>query len=572
MSIEFGFGTNSECLKLFDKKSNTYEISKIKGIEGTVKQVAITTTVAAVLTHQGEVYNLKAPKPVKFDCPPMTMMSGAWKTIILLSSDNNIYTYGDNSYGQLGQGTKKVYGCPQIVPYFTKIECKAVYSAYFNCFVTDIEGNLYGMGLNNSYDLIYDQTSDQSLPVVCDIKNVERIYTGSGARHAVAKLKDGKYYFFGQSSSSQFGVKRSNSKTPFFSPFLNDHADEIKDITMSYDHTSVLFKNGCVYSAGTPRDSGATGTDNGFKKLSFFNSETNRAHAIYAGYHYTVVLTDEGNLYQFGSQVTSSFEVEPKMKNEMGDYKKITNIGELPLPSRIYCGYNFSLFFINEVSEISESFLELYKSGKFTNTKLMERFNVHKHFVEKRLGCTIEEINQKLASVEYDKIEILIDWVYSDNTALSFKLKDILPIFNIQFPIKNTLQNDLVKLFKDEDSKDFSILVKDDVGSEEDDEEDESYEEIPVHKSILVARSGLFREMFENISSSDNKVKDYSGKTIDSLEVFIEFLYKNTIELSADHDPQLVVEELEDAAEFYQLNDHIHFQSQLNKIKKTFNL
>ncbi|KAJ3426005.1 hypothetical protein M0812_28452 [Anaeramoeba flamelloides] len=112
----------------------------------------------------------------------------------------------------------------------------------------------------------------------------------------------------------------------------------------------------------------------------------------------------------------------------------------------------------------------------------------------------------------------------------------------------------------DDDSKDFKILVK--IEYEQDEEEDndeeeveeENYEEIPEHKFILLARSGLFREMFDYVNEKDNtnKVQDYTNKSIKSLKILIKYFYTNSIELTTDQDPKLIVEELSDAVEYYQ--------------------
>ncbi|KAJ3447904.1 btk-binding protein-related [Anaeramoeba flamelloides] len=127
--------------------------------------------------------------------------------------------------------------------------------------------------------------------------------------------------------------------------------------------------------------------------------------------------------------------------------------------------------------------------------------------------------------------------------------------------------------YKNEETKNFIIKVKID-NQEDENEEDEDFEEIPVHKFILIARSGLFREMFKtlNRNEEDNSVVDFSIKTLESLEIFFKYLYTNTIELTADDDPQLTVEELEDAYKYYHLTEKFSLQSEIMKIKKQYPL
>ncbi|KAJ3426011.1 btk-binding protein-related [Anaeramoeba flamelloides] len=149
---------------------------------------------------------------------------------------------------------------------------------------------------------------------------------------------------------------------------------------------------------------------------------------------------------------------------------------------------------------------------------------------------------------------------------------------NKNIPTKISLPN-IAQLYKYDDSKDFKILVKIEDKKEKDENEDEkdkedNYEEIPVHKFILLARSGLFREMFDYVNEKENtnKVKDYSHKSIESLKILIKYFYTNSIQLTANEEPEIIVDELSDAVEYYQLNDQCNLGSELNKIKKQFEL
>ncbi|KAJ3448509.1 regulator of chromosome condensation [Anaeramoeba flamelloides] len=103
---------------------------------------------------------------------------------------------------------------------------------------------------------------------------------------------------------------------------------------------------------------------------------------------------------------------------------------------------------------------------------------------------------------------------------------------------------------------------------------DEAIEEIPVHDFILFARSGLYRAFFDYIKENQitNKVKDYSEKSISTLRIFIKFLYFDKLIFTKDDDIKLVIEELSDASEYYQLNPRSKLVFQINQMKKKFKL
>ncbi|KAJ5079823.1 speckle-type poz protein [Anaeramoeba ignava] len=115
--------------------------------------------------------------------------------------------------------------------------------------------------------------------------------------------------------------------------------------------------------------------------------------------------------------------------------------------------------------------------------------------------------------------------------------------------------NDLKKLYKNESLKNFTIYVGE--------------KEFKIHKEILLARSDLYRGMFLNIKDDSNCVHDYSGKSYETLNQVIKFLYLDKIDSNIS---DLVLEELDDCVDYYQLNINSMMTFFLNKAKKKKNL
>ncbi|KAJ6250154.1 pep-cterm sorting domain-containing protein [Anaeramoeba flamelloides] len=172
-----------------------------------------------------------------------------------------------------------------------------------------------------------------------------------------------------------------------------------------------------------------------------------------------------------------------------------------------------------------------------------------------------------------EEIKIFLNWVYGDQDFGNKKLVQIMKLIEMKvIPSNFTLMEDISNLWKDEDSKDFFIIIDEDEDEDEnkngnDDEKELGMTKIPVHKLILQARSQLFQTMFLEINENIKQVKDYSGKSPDSLEILFKYFYTNTIKLTADDDPQLILEELEDAKEYYQFNKNSVFDLELSKIQ-----
>ncbi|KAJ3452195.1 polyubiquitin [Anaeramoeba flamelloides] len=142
-----------------------------------------------------------------------------------------------------------------------------------------------------------------------------------------------------------------------------------------------------------------------------------------------------------------------------------------------------------------------------------------------------------------------------------------------------SIKEDFEWLYKQDTTKDFSIIVQNEEEENEsnydenNDEDELENESISVHSIILLIRSGLFRDLFRNVKNLKNSVKDFSNISDHSLEILIRFFYTNEINLTADEDPILFLEETSNVFEYYQLSkcspfDILFSEMQMNKMKK----
>ncbi|KAJ6229032.1 ankyrin repeat-containing protein [Anaeramoeba flamelloides] len=202
-------------------------------------------------------------------------------------------------------------------------------------------------------------------------------------------------------------------------------------------------------------------------------------------------------------------------------------------------------------------------------------------------GLSVEQILECFSNYKKNDLMHFLNWVYS-GYALSergekkiqaemLKIALELNFTEKQFNEKSYLRGllfDLNKLYLDQNSKDFTILVpiekeieemEDEKEKEEEEEQEEIIKEIKAHKVILQARSELFRGLFSSISQSENKVRDYTGKQFKTLEILISFIYSNKIKKKIIEEEILM--ELADVMEYYQLSKHSAFKEQRKKAK-----
>ncbi|KAJ6228685.1 nadp-specific glutamate dehydrogenase 1-related [Anaeramoeba flamelloides] len=224
---------------------------------------------------------------------------------------------------------------------------------------------------------------------------------------------------------------------------------------------------------------------------------------------------------------------------------------------------------LDRFSKYQLDILSLYEKSIMTDFKI-KGLAIHKIFVETRLN---QPLNSKSVQIleKYKKAELnsFFRLLYSGNfktvekqeilnAKMIFKDLNIVDFFDAKIS-KLGLKSDMKTIYEDEDFKDFNIIVEKDY--------------IPVNKFILVARSKLYKTLFETIEKEIDEVNDYSGKSYETLDLLIKYLYTDDLVFDADDDVQFIIEELEDAIDYYQLGENSNLQDilgvhiELNKIK-----
>ncbi|KAJ3428567.1 uv excision repair protein rad23 [Anaeramoeba flamelloides] len=221
----------------------------------------------------------------------------------------------------------------------------------------------------------------------------------------------------------------------------------------------------------------------------------------------------------------------------------------------------------------NRAFLQLLEDSKnaLTDLEIMGQ-KIHSLMLKTRTkkdpGLIKSMIEEKYHTIE--ERNLFLNWVYGDKDFKNKKLHQILKDIGMaEMPSKETLLEDISELWNDQDSKDFKILINgNDQGNKDQDKlKNENADSIPIHKIVLRARSQLFKTMFSQVNKNINKVTDYSGISFESLQILFKFLYTNKIEITADNDPILVLEELQDAKDYYQLGKNSVLDLELQKIK-----
>ncbi|KAJ6236981.1 btk-binding protein-related [Anaeramoeba flamelloides] len=449
-----------------------------------------------------------------------------------------------------------------------------------------------GSNLHGSLGLGHN-TTRIPMPVYVQDK-VTKIFAGNHASNFFfTTSKPDLLYACGNNIYGQLGIDSfiDDQYTP--TAVKNIKGSEILTLSSSRLHSILINNKGQTFGCGHRRKNGL-----GVNKTIFTlipQLKEKKVVQLSTGRTKTLVLTDQNELYGWGISINQYLTKESNNRLPI----KIRIPTKFNLPSfftnyldskdliRIACGSRVFFLYLDFKNTLSEDLRLLYESKKFCDCEigtLGNQIPVHNALIECRTKLTIDQIQNKLfveKPINKEQTLSFVKWIYYDEISEIEKLEQTFNLLELTFPpsVDNTLEKDIAQLYKDDDSKDFKILVKidgksQDEENDEDEEKEENYEEIPVHKFILYARSGLFRAMFDYVNEKDNtnKVQDYTKKSIKSLEILIKYLYTNSIELTSEKDAELIVDELSDAVEYYQLNDQCNLGNEILKIKRQFNL
>ena len=136
-------------------------------------------------------------------------------TIISKDNDGKLYSWGDNNWGKLGNGTTDNRSMPICISNIENSPLKGrnvvdVYISAYNVMARDSAGKLYTWGDNNNGELGNGTTNESSMPIcISEIegsplkgKNIVEIYIDGSV---IAKDSSGKLYSWGYNSCGQLG-------------------------------------------------------------------------------------------------------------------------------------------------------------------------------------------------------------------------------------------------------------------------------------------------------------------------------------------------------------------------------
>ncbi|NDI35183.1 S-layer homology domain-containing protein [Chengkuizengella sediminis] len=235
--------------------------------------------------------------------------TGRYHTVVL-ASDGTVYTWGENEYGQLGDDTIEQKNEPQEITVEVNdgAMIQEVSAGGLHTVALANDGTVYTWGNNESGQLGYQTTGDyQDIPQeVTSLveKTVEKV--SAGGLHTVALVSDGTVYTWGNNSTGQLGDNTTEQKNEpqEITVGVNEGA-MIQEVSAGGLHTVALASDGTVYTWGWnfygQLGDGTSEQKNEPQKIIVEVNEGAIITQVSAGSGYsTAALASDGKVYMWG--------------------------------------------------------------------------------------------------------------------------------------------------------------------------------------------------------------------------------------------------------------------------------
>ena len=240
-----------------------------------------------------------------------TQFSAGLSFSLALGSDGNLYSVGYNSSGQLGDGTttsssgalKKVI-MPADGTKFTRISAGFTHSLAIGS-----DGNLYSWGDNSSGQLGNGTTDSLGTPSKVSLPTGVPKFTqiSAGTNHSLALGSDGNLYSWGYNYHGELGNGNSGSVVPLPTPskrIMPTDGTKFTQISTGYNHSLALGSDGNLYSWGDNAygqlGRSISGVNDGTPRKVNLPAGVSRFTQVIAGGYHSLALGSDGNLYSWG--------------------------------------------------------------------------------------------------------------------------------------------------------------------------------------------------------------------------------------------------------------------------------
>lgn len=269
----------------------------------TIQMVSLGTYHSAAVTKDGDLYTwgLNASGQLgdgttKDKTKPIKIMDNVKKvslggvTSAAVTKDGSLYTWGGGDCGALGNGAEE----DSYIPVKIMDNVEQISIGYLNGAAVTQNGELYSWGYNDRGQLGNGTREDCDRPMWI-MDDIKMVYCGDDG-HSAAVTKDGDLYLWGDNFEGELGdgtTKSSNRPVKVM--------ENVKDVCLGWLCSSAITADGSLYTWGN-NWSGQLGTDD-MEIQTLPTKILDNIITASLGESHGAAVTEDGKLYTWGSNV-----------------------------------------------------------------------------------------------------------------------------------------------------------------------------------------------------------------------------------------------------------------------------
>ncbi len=260
----------------------------------------------------------------------------------LILKNGKLYSVGANSYGQLGHGNSLNQNSPKHIEVTGENNITAIATGCYFSLILDKDGKVYGFGNNQYGQLGQGNTTSLNIPTQIMIEN-NITAIEAGCYNSLLLAKDGKVYSIGDGSVGQLGIGIEENRT-VPTQILEAGEGNITAISTARQHSLMLDKDNKVYVFGNG-GYGKLGLggdySNRLSPTQILSAGENNITAIGVGELHSFLIDKQERVYSFGYNLSGELGLgDTTLKNIP---TQITTIGENNISSISNGGGSFLL-------------------------------------------------------------------------------------------------------------------------------------------------------------------------------------------------------------------------------------
>ncbi len=227
---------------------------------------------------------------------------------LALTTDGQLYAWGYNAFGQLGNGTTTNVPFPQLVPFPPGVTSwTAIGAGFYHSLALGNDGNAYAWGGEGGFGLLgngglTNSSTPQQIVLPAGVTNWLKI--AAGGFHNLALAGNGKIYAWGDGGSGELGYGGTTNSSVPIAVNMPSNVLNWAAISAGFGHSLALAEDGTLYGWGDNFD-GELGPSAGrLQPIPVLIMPPNGVQSwqqISAGAFHNLAIADNCMLYSWGS-------------------------------------------------------------------------------------------------------------------------------------------------------------------------------------------------------------------------------------------------------------------------------